>query len=158
MKFGVGKGMKAVLVAALLALVGLGTSVTAQEAGAQVASAPTAGLGSAWPNAQDVSRQPQWHVYVFMRDGVKYIQVNDTNGVVRGGIAASVSGDTRIALPLGLGQVAVVPDGVAPVQGTVVYSDANTVVSSTSSGLVASPQLMSAADCTSVPDCSKLNN
>ena len=158
MNYAVGKGVKAVLGAALLALAGLAAPVAAQESATQGASVPTTGLGSAWPNAQDVSRQPQWHVYVFVRDGVKYIQVNDTNGVVRGGIAASISGDARIALPLGLGQVAVAPNSVAPAQGTIVYSDANTVVSSTSSGLVASPQLMSAADCTSVPDCSKLNN
>lgn len=145
-------------VALLVAMaMSIGMPVAAQQAAPQAIASPAAGLGSAWPNAQDVSKRPEWHVYVFVRDGVKYIQVNDVNGVVRGGVAASITGDTQIALPLGMGQVGVATDPAA-VQGPVVYSDNTTVVSSTSTGLVASPQLMRAADCTSVPDCSKLNN
>lgn len=133
-------------------------AIAAMVAGAFVpvaAETPASGLGAAWPNAQDLSRRPEWHVYVFVRDGIKYIQVNDRNGVVRGGVAASASGDTTIALPLGTAELAVssVP---ATSDDAVVYEDAATVVTSTDSGLVASPKAMAASGCTSVPDCSKI--
>lgn len=57
------------------------------------------GLGQSWPQALDVSLSPHWHVYVFERDGVRYIQVNDLHGTVRGAFA-SVDGE-YIALPMG---------------------------------------------------------
>ncbi|MDR3444717.1 hypothetical protein [Dyella sp.] len=122
------------------------------------ADAPSTGLGAPWPNAQDVSRDPSWHVYVFARDGVKYIQVNDANGVVRGGVAASSDGSTTMALPLGLGQVAV--SGAAPSNGAVIYDDGATAVTQSAQGITAAPSSATfrAADCTSVADCSKLNN
>jgi hypothetical protein len=54
---------------------------------ALAASAPTTGLGEAWPNATDVSTNPNWHVYVFQKGGTRYIQVNDARGAVRGAFA-----------------------------------------------------------------------
>jgi hypothetical protein len=58
------------------------------------------GLGQAWPNATDVSLSPHYHVYVFTRDGIRYIQVNDANGVVRGAIATA--GGEVLVLPIGV--------------------------------------------------------
>lgn len=118
-------------------------------------TAPSAGLGASWPNAQDVSKSPAFHVYVFSLSGVKYIQVNDANGNVRGGVAASVDGSTTLALPLGTAQVQV---AAAPSDGAVVYQDSGTTVTaSPTQGLVASPAggIVRTADCTSVADCTK---
>lgn len=61
---------------------------------------PDTGLGQAWPNAKDHSRSPYWHVYVFKRDGIRYIQINDRNGTVHA--ALGHASDTIFALPLGV--------------------------------------------------------
>jgi hypothetical protein len=58
------------------------------------------GLGQAWPNATDVSSSPNWHVYVFNRDGIRFIQINDLNGTVRGAFATA--GGQFIRLPIGI--------------------------------------------------------
>jgi hypothetical protein len=80
--------------AALGIFVGLGFS------GLSMAAQPAAtGLGQAWPNAVDVSLSPHWHVYVFVLNGVKYIQVNDINGNVIG--AVGTAGGQFITLPIG---------------------------------------------------------
>jgi hypothetical protein len=63
-------------------------------------SSPTTGLGQAWPNAVDHSRSPYWHVYVFERDGIRYIQINDRNGTVHAALGRA--GDTIFALPVGV--------------------------------------------------------
>ncbi|PMQ04195.1 hypothetical protein DyAD56_16020 [Dyella sp. AD56] len=122
-------------------------------------TAPASGLGQSWPNAQDVSANPQFHVYVFAVNGLKFIQVNDVNGTVRGGVAASPDGTSSLALPLGAGQLQAVTDS-APADGVTVYSDSGTTVTaSPTRGLVASPSArpVAAADCTSVTDCTKIN-
>lgn len=67
--------------------------------GSAWAQRATTGLGQSWPNAPDVSSSPRWHVYVFERDGIRYIQVNDLNGTVRGAFATA--GGQFIRLPLG---------------------------------------------------------
>ena len=79
---------------ALAGLIVLGLS-----APAFATEAPVAGLGQAWPNAPDVSASPHWHVYVFVRDGVRYIQVNDLNGNVRGAFATA--NGQFLVLPMG---------------------------------------------------------
>jgi hypothetical protein len=92
---------------------------------------PSSGLGQSWPNATDVSTSPHWHVYVFQRNGVRYIQVNDRGGRVRSAFAAS-SGHF-LALPVGAdaAQVAT-PDEPLPLPastpGEVVYQDATVKV------------------------------
>ncbi len=63
------------------------------------AAPPSHGLGQMWPNAQDVSANPQWHVYVFERDQIHYIQVNDSSGAVRAAFA--VANGTALVLPIG---------------------------------------------------------
>lgn len=60
---------------------------------------PATGLGQSWPNAADVSSSPRWHVYVFVKDGVRYIQVNDLNGKVRGAFATA--NGQFLVLPIG---------------------------------------------------------
>ncbi|RDD83762.1 hypothetical protein DVJ77_02605 [Dyella tabacisoli] len=69
------------------------------NAWAQPTTAVSTGLGQAWPNAPDVSSSPRWHVYVFERDGIRFVQVNDLNGTVRGAFA-TVQGEF-LALPIG---------------------------------------------------------
>lgn len=140
-----------VMALAIMCTMGLGQAVAQ--------TAPAAGLGAHWPNAQDVSQRPEFHVYVFSLGGVKYIQVNDSTGNVRGGVATSADGSTAVPLPLGQGQVQV-SSGAAPTDGVTVYQDGTTTVTaSPSQGLIATPAAtqMRAADCTSVPDCGKLN-
>ncbi|WP_114241559.1 hypothetical protein [Dyella sp. C9] len=63
------------------------------------AATPATGLGQSWPNAPDVSTNPHFHVYVFELGGVRYIQVNDTNGNVLGSVGTA-SGQF-ITLPVG---------------------------------------------------------
>jgi hypothetical protein len=76
-------------------LVVMGFSASAFAAG----SSPNTGLGQAWPHALDVSASAHWHVYVFSVDGIRYIQVNDLNGAVRGAFGAA-NGQFLI-LPMG---------------------------------------------------------
>lgn len=63
-------------------------------------AAAATGLGQSWPAATDVSSSGHFHVYVFQRAGVRYIQVNDLDGKVRG--AFGVVGGQVFALPMGL--------------------------------------------------------
>ncbi|GLQ96598.1 hypothetical protein [Dyella mobilis] len=67
---------------------------------ASASQPPSTGLGQAWPNAQDVSASPHYHVYVFVRDGIRYVQVNDLNGTVRGAVA--VANHVVLVLPVGI--------------------------------------------------------
>ena len=99
------------------------TSMGAMAGGA----APATGLGQSWPNATDVSTSPHWHVYVFERNGVRYVQVNDLGGKVRAAIAAS-NGHV-MTLPVGLDASRVAtPEEPLPVSGStagdIVYQDA----------------------------------
>jgi hypothetical protein len=111
----------------------LSTSVFAQ--------APATGLGQAWPNATDVSVSPHYHVYVFVRDGIRYIQVNDLNGVVRGAVA--MADNVVLVLPVGVdapyvtSQHAQVPATTAANAETV-YNDGATRITATptSAGVV----------------------
>lgn len=53
-------------------------------AGALAATPPVTGLGQSWPNGADYSASPRFHAYVFDKQGVRYVQINDGNGTVRG--------------------------------------------------------------------------
>lgn len=68
--------------------------------GGAFAGTPSSGLGEAWPNATDVSASPHFHVYLFNRDGIRFIQVNDLGGTVRGAIATA--NGTVLVLPIGV--------------------------------------------------------
>jgi hypothetical protein len=105
---------------------------------AMAGNAPATGLGQAWPNAQDVSASPNWHVYVFVLNGVKYVQVNDLNGNVIGAIGTA--GKDFITLPVGrFAQYVSTPQQAATQQSeakpasaaTTVYSDGTTAITAT---------------------------
>lgn len=113
-------------VAAGLVLTAL-ASTNAMAAG----GAPASGLGQSWPNATDVSSSPRWHVYVFERNGVRYVQINDLNGKVRAAFATS--GGNFLALPLGADASRLAtPDeplvATGQTQGDIVYQDVTTRV------------------------------
>ncbi|TXH69395.1 MAG: hypothetical protein E6Q88_09275 [Lysobacteraceae bacterium] len=47
----------------------------------------------------DLAADPNWQVYEFERDGIRYVQVNDRTGIVRAAVGRI--GDTFWVLPLG---------------------------------------------------------
>ncbi|HEU4669943.1 MAG TPA: hypothetical protein VFR91_04520 [Dyella sp.] len=93
--------------------------------------APSSGLGQSWPNATDVSANPHWHVYVFEKDGIRYVQVNDLNGGVHGAIATA--GGQVLVLPIGRDSqnvsTATATSGTTSTQ--TVYSDSQVTISAT---------------------------
>jgi hypothetical protein len=119
--------------AALAMLLAMGVS------GVTVAANPPAtGLGQSWPNATDVSASPNWHVYVFVLNGVKYVQVNDLNGNVLGAIGTA--GGQFITLPIGQyaeyvstpQQAAITKSNAKPAATvTTVYKDGKTAITVT---------------------------
>jgi hypothetical protein len=74
--------------------------VSVFSASASAYQGASTGLGQAWPNATDVSASSHYHVYVFVRDGIRYIQVNDLNGTVHGAVA--VADNQVLILPVGV--------------------------------------------------------
>lgn len=92
---------------------------------------PETGLGQAWPNAQDVSQNPRYHVYIFQKQGVRYLQVNDLAGNVLAGFAV-VGKDIILRLPMG--QNSTVSSSATPQVSTAsttsqtVYKDASTTL------------------------------
>ncbi|RUL68412.1 hypothetical protein [Dyella choica] len=119
-----GSSLRKAIVGGLVALV-LSSSAMAQTA------APASGLGQSWPNAADVSSSPHWHVYVFVLNGIKYIQINDLNGNVHA--AVGTAGGATIVLPVGIDTQNVstqAPTSVASSAATI-YSDSSTTVTAT---------------------------
>jgi hypothetical protein len=118
------RGIRKALLAGFIAF-GLSSTAFAQT------STPTTGLGQAWPNAADLSTSPAWHVYVFVKDGVEYVQVNDLNGTVHAAIGTA--GGTTIVLPVGAdSQHVTTAASSTPTSNTVtVYKDAATTVTAT---------------------------
>lgn len=103
---------------------GLTTSAFAQQS-----AIASTGLGQSWPNTVDASRSTHWHVYVFQLDGIRYIQVNDLNGVVHGAFEAA--NGTIIALPIGVDAAnAVVRERSANTRSTLHASPAATTAPS----------------------------
>jgi hypothetical protein len=107
----------------------------ALSASAFAGQPPSTGLGQSWPNAVDVSVSPHYHVYVFARDGIRYIQVNDSNGTVRGAVA--VADHVVLVLPVGVDASSVVTSApqahnqVSDVSGETVYRDGSVQVNAT---------------------------
>lgn len=118
------------LTAGLLALAISGSAFAAQP--------PASGLGQAWPNATDVSANPNFHAYVFMLGGIQYVQINDANGNVLG--AVGMANGQFITLPIGrFSQLVSTPQQAPAVATTAtpaaapttVYADTNTTVTAT---------------------------
>ncbi|MFC3549440.1 hypothetical protein ACFOLC_00250 [Lysobacter cavernae] len=61
--------------------------------------AAKAGLGQSHPVAPDLSPDSTWSVYEFERDGVRYVQINDSTGAVR--VAVGRIADTFWVMPIG---------------------------------------------------------
>jgi hypothetical protein len=129
---------------------------------ATAADSPSTGLGQAWPNATDVSLSPHYHVYVFTRDGIRYIQINDADGIVRGAIAAA--GGVVLVLPIGVDAARVktlhvTASNATPSTSTdsaeTVYRDSTTTISAMpqNSGAV-QITTQQAATCTNPAECS----
>ena len=57
------------------------------------------GLGESFPVIADGAPDPSWQVYEFERDGVRYVQVNDSIGRVRAAVGRIE--DTLWVLPIG---------------------------------------------------------
>jgi hypothetical protein len=120
------------------ALAGL-VALFASSVGFAQTATPATGLGQAWPNASDVSANPNWHVYVFVLNGVKYIQVNDLNGTVHA--AVGVANGAATVLPMGVDSQNVstasasssASSSTSSTSSTAqtVYSDATTTVTAT---------------------------
>jgi hypothetical protein len=113
-----------VILAAMIACAGIGA------ANAQTSSV-SAGLGQAWPNVADVSANPNWHVYVFVLNGIEYVQVNDLNGTVHAAIGTA-SGTTFV-LPIGVDAQNVTTSAQSTTSSSTVtvYSDSTTTVTAT---------------------------
>ncbi len=85
----------------------------------------TKGLGESAPQAANLSTDPRWGVYEFARDGINYLQINDSQGVVRAAVGAIDS--VAWVMPMGsdVDRVNVMPNSSV---GTVIYrSDRFTV-------------------------------
>lgn len=103
------------------------TGVVALIGFASGGASATTGLGQAWPDASDVSASPRFHVYVFEKQGLRFVQVNDANGTVRGAIA--VAGDEVIGLPVGVdADHWSTAAGTLSAAGETVYHDASVTI------------------------------
>ena len=82
------------------------------------------GLGLPFPAAPDMAPNPSWQVYEFERDGIRYLQVNDRNGIVR--VAVGHIDGTFWVLPIGIDadRVAVAGDAAPAGTPTTLYRSA----------------------------------
>lgn len=117
----------------------------------EASAADQTGLGSNWPNAQDLSQNPSFHAYRWARDGVEFVQVNGSDGTPIAAVATD--GRTVMVLPVGNPSIVTPAAQGAPVQGTPVYSDASLSIQAISSGLSVQPS--GAAVCGDPIECSK---
>jgi len=122
----------------LLSRAVLGVGLAAVLASTAMAASPNSGLGQAWPNAPDVSKNPNFHIYVFDFGGVRYIQVNDANGNVLGTVGSA--GGTFLTLPIGRyanlvdtpSQPAALPAATQPAAAPKpIYDDGTTAITAT---------------------------
>ncbi|RDS83791.1 hypothetical protein DWU98_05610 [Dyella monticola] len=114
-------------------------------------SSPATGLGQSWPNAADQSVSPNWHVYVFMLNGIKYIQINDLGGTVHAAIGTA--NGSSIVLPVGVDSQNVSTSSSSNSSSTQVYNDGTTAVTATpQSNGTTQFSVLQAAPC-STPNC-----
>jgi hypothetical protein len=108
-------------------------ALCASSVGYAQTAAPATGLGQAWPNTSDLSLSPNWHVYVFVLNGVKYIQVNDLNGTVHA--AVGTASGTSIVLPIGVDALNVTTMSSSSSSSSsttqTIYNDGTTTVTAT---------------------------
>lgn len=142
--FSTSRAIRKTALAGLLGLLFTTAAIAAQP--------PSTGLGQQWPAATDVSASPDFHVYVFVRDGINYIQVNDTNGTVRA--AYATASDAVMPLPVGVDSqnATVTPETSSD------SSSAETVYSDTTTKVTVTPQangslVVHASKCTDPYNC-----
>jgi hypothetical protein len=106
----------------------LATMFTSQYAHAQASDGrdnPGAGtgLGEPMPSAIDLSGDPAWQVYAFERDGIRYLQINDSGYTPRA--AVGPIGPTAWVLPIGqdADRVTIDEDVQPPPTSRIVYRD-----------------------------------
>jgi len=117
------QGVRQAVLAGLVVM-GLTSAAFAQTA------TPASGLGQSWPNAADLSAAPNWHVYVFVLNGIEYVQVNDLNGTVHAAVATA--GGMTIVLPVGVDAKNVQTTAAsASSTAQTLYSDAVTTITAT---------------------------
>lgn len=140
-------------------IIGLMAAALAGPAMAQ--QQPSSGLGSAWPaDAQDVSRMPGFHAYVWIKGGVKYVQINDNAGNVLAAFATA--NGTFLPLPMGreAGNLQTPQDAPAAApstssSGVTVYQDNSvSVTAATQSNGTTLLKAASASTCTNPVECS----
>lgn len=122
-----------------------------------------AGLGSSQPNQVDVSTNPQFHVYEWVRNSVLYVQVNDAAGNVQ--FAVATGGGEVLVLPIGSPDAVQVLASSANTDGTVVYSDSNILIRQVTGGYAVSAApaapasspatVQTMAICSNPSDCSQ---
>ncbi|HEY4145412.1 hypothetical protein [Pinirhizobacter sp.] len=124
-------------------------------ASAAAATPPATGLGQSWPNASDVSASPGYHVYVFEKEGVRYVQVNDASGTVRGAIAYT-DANTVLDLPIGVdaSRWVTVTDGAAPDAAKQVYQDDSVTVIVAPQPDGSARMMLAPGDCDNPAQCS----
>lgn len=76
-------------------------------------------LGSAAPNRPNYSLTPSWRAFAYDRGGVRYIQLNDADGVVHA--VVGTNGGATLVLPLGVDADHVFMG--TPAAGDLVYRD-----------------------------------
>ncbi|MBL8264217.1 MAG: hypothetical protein JNM58_17535 [Xanthomonadaceae bacterium] len=107
----------------LLATLFTSSAAYAQMSGGGDAPKAASGLGQARPDAIDLTTDPAWQVYEFERDGIRYLQVNDTADTTR--VAIGQIGATAWVLPIGrdADRVSIQTDTQLPAASHVVYRD-----------------------------------
>lgn len=78
--------------------------------------APSNGLGQINPPSVDLAPHSPWQVYEFERDGIRYLQINDSAGVVR--VAVGRIDATFWVLPIGADADRVSVEGQSRPAGT----------------------------------------
>jgi len=89
-----------------------------------MAAVGTTELGQTNPSVPNLSLSPEYQVFQFTRDGVRYTEVADLTGAPRA--AFTVVGGALLTLPVGTDIVQQIP--VAPAWSDVVYDDGSIVI------------------------------
>lgn len=124
-------------------------------AGALAATPPVTGLGQSWPNAPDASASPRFHAYRFEKQGVHYLQINGSDGNVRGAIAI-IDGEP-LDLPMGVDAAhwVVATDPVTATTGEMIYHDDTVTVRAASQPDGTMRLMLVSGNCNGNPaDCS----
>lgn len=107
----------------MLATMFTSTFAHAQASDGRDKPAAVTGLGESLPMTPDLSGDPQWQVYAFERDGIRYLQINDGANVARAAIGQI--GTTAWVLPIGhdADRVLIQSGTQSPTTGRIVYRD-----------------------------------